>query len=105
MAEEDYIPIWDGRADSLRDCWIELHRLEEDSGLQCLAVRFAMRQKGSAKLRALEFEPKDLEYRPARMELDVETGQRWNSDVLNKRGQSESIPDFAVPDGDRRDES
>ena len=99
MAEEDYIPIWDGRADR-----IELHRLE-DSGLQCLAARFAMRQKGSAKLRALEFEPKDLEYRPARMELDVETGQRWNSDVLNKRGQSESIPNFAVPDGDRRDES
>ena len=43
-----------------------------------------MRQKGSAKLRALEFEPKDLEYRPARMELDVETGQRWNSDALKQ---------------------
>ena len=39
-----------------------------------LAARFAMRQKGSAKLQALEFDPKQLEYKPARKELNIETG-------------------------------
>ena len=39
-----------------------------------LAARFAMRQKGSAKLCALEFDPKDLEYKPAATVPDPETG-------------------------------
>ena len=43
-----------------------------------------MRQKGSAKLCALEFDPKDLEYKPAAMVPDPETGDevevsRWTT--------------------------
>lgn len=34
-----------------------------------LAARFAMQQKGSAKLCALEFDPKDLEYKYATARL------------------------------------
>eukprot|EP00434_Breviolum_minutum_P017446 symbB.v1.2.015397.t1/scaffold1144.1/size135540/5 len=64
------IPVWDGRADSLREfkktvtwwlCSINLEKTKEFN----LAARFAMKQKGSAKLRALEFEPSELEYTPA----------------------------------------
>jgi hypothetical protein len=33
-----------------------------------------MRQKGNAKLRAVEFDPKQLEYKAARKELNIETG-------------------------------
>lgn len=54
------IPIWDGRADSLREFQQDggmvasLHQLGEDEGVQ---PRFAMKQRDAAKIRALEFSP------------------------------------------------
>ena len=76
---DSYIPVWDGRSDTLRDFrrsvtwWLSSIDLKKTTDFN-LAARFAMRQKGSAKLRALEFDPKDLEFRPARTELNIETG-------------------------------
>ena len=76
---DSYIPVWDGRSDSLRDFkrsvtwWLSSIDLKKITDFN-LAARFAMRQKGSAKLRALEFDPKQLEYKPARKELNIETG-------------------------------
>ena len=76
---DSYIPVWDGRSDSLRDFkrsvtwWLSSIDLKKTTDFN-LAARFAMRQKGSAKLRALEFDPKQLEYKPARKELNIETG-------------------------------
>ena len=76
---DSYIPVWDGRSDSLRDFkrsvtwWLSSIDLKKTTDFN-LAARFAMRQKGSARLRALEFDPKDLEYKPAKKELNVETG-------------------------------
>eukprot|EP00434_Breviolum_minutum_P020400 symbB.v1.2.017989.t1/scaffold1419.1/size119806/1 len=73
------IPIWDGKGDSLREYkrtvrwWLSSIDLEKTKYFN-LAARFAMRQKGSAKLCALEFDPKDLEYKPAAMVPDPETG-------------------------------
>ena len=74
------IPIWDGKGDSLREYkrtvrwWLSSIDLEKTKYFN-LAARFAMRQKGSAKLCALEFDPKDLEYKPAVTVPDVETGE------------------------------
>lgn len=57
------IPIWDGRADSLREFQQDggmvasLHQLGEDEGAQ---PRFAMKQRDAAKIRALEFPPEEL---------------------------------------------
>ena len=76
---DNYIPVWDGRADSLREFrksvqwWLCSINLEKTTDFN-LAARFAMRQKGSAKLRALEFEPKELEYKPAVTQPDPATG-------------------------------
>ena len=73
------IPIWDGKGDSLREYkrtvrwWLSSIDLEKTKYFN-LAARFAMRQKGSAKLCALEFDPKDLEYKPAATVPDPETG-------------------------------
>eukprot|EP00438_Fugacium_kawagutii_P022912 Skav224174 [mRNA] locus=scaffold2007:411362:424288:+ [translate_table: standard] len=67
---DNYIPVWDGRADSLREfrksvqwwlCSIDLEKTKNFN----LAARFAMRQKGSARVRALGFGSKDLEFEPA----------------------------------------
>ena len=68
---DSYIPVWDGRSDSLRDFnrsvvwWLSSIDLKKTTDFN-LAARFAMRQKGSAKLRAVEFDPKQLEYKAAR---------------------------------------
>lgn len=87
MADDDkkddrgsYIPVWDGRADALREFkrsvtwWLSSIDLTKTTKFN-LAARFAMRQKGSAKLRALEFEPKDLEYIPAVMDTDLDENE------------------------------
>ncbi|CAJ1448249.1 unnamed protein product, partial [Effrenium voratum] len=72
------IPVWDGKAESLRDFrklvswWVSSIDLTKTVNFN-LAARFAMKQKGSARLRALEFEPADLEYRPAETQQDPET--------------------------------
>ena len=63
------IPVWDGRADTLREFkktvpwWLSSTDLSKTRFFN-LAARFAMRQKGSAKLRALEFSPDELAYSP-----------------------------------------
>ena len=73
------IPIWDGKGDSLREYkrtvrwWLSSIDLEKTKYFN-LAARFAMRQRGSAKLCALEFDPKELEYKPAATVPDPETG-------------------------------
>ena len=77
---DSYLPIWDGRADSLRDFkktvtwWLHSIDLPKTTGFN-LAARFAMRQRGSAKLRALEFDPEDLKYTPAVQVEDPEGGE------------------------------
>ena len=74
------IPVWDGRADSLREYkrtvrwWLSSVDLERTRFFN-LAARFAMKQRGSARLCALEFDPKDLEYQPEVKVPDVETGE------------------------------
>ena len=73
------IPVWDGRADSLREYkrtvrwWLSSVDLERTRFFN-LAARFAMKQRGSARLCALEFDPKDLEYQPEVKLPDGETG-------------------------------
>ena len=68
------IPIWDGKGDSLREYkrtvrwWLSSIDLEKTKYFN-LAARFAMRQRGSAKLCALEFDPKEAATVP-----DPETG-------------------------------
>ena len=77
------IPIWDGRADSLREFkrtvtwWLSSIDLGKTRHFN-LAARFAMKQRGAARLRALEFSPEDLAYTP-----------------------EESVEDPDNPDGDR----
>ena len=74
------IPVWDGRADTLREFkktvtwWLCSINLEKTKDFN-LAARFAMKQKGSAKLRALEFEPTELEYTPAEEVEDPDTNE------------------------------
>ena len=64
------IPVWDGRADSLREFrrtvvwWLSSIDIEKTRFFN-LAARFAMKQKGSARLRALEFTPDELAFVPA----------------------------------------
>ena len=76
---DSYIPMWDGRVDSLRDfrkqveLWFANIDLEKTTTFN-LAARFAMRQRGAAKLRALEFDPKDLSYTPEYAMPDAATG-------------------------------
>eukprot|EP00435_Cladocopium_sp_Y103_P055993 s340_g18.t1 len=80
---EDYgfnasIPVWDGRADTLREFkktvkwWLHSVNLEKTTGYN-LAARFAMKQTGSAKMRALEFTPDELAYKPAEEYTDPDT--------------------------------
>ena len=63
------IPVWDGRADSLREFkklvvwWLESIDLKKTANFS-LAARFAIKQKGADKLRALEFEPAELAHQP-----------------------------------------
>ena len=63
------IPVWDGRGDSLRDFkrtvtwWLSSIDLSKTKYFN-LAARFAMKQKGAARLRALEYSPEDLAYSP-----------------------------------------
>ena len=63
------IPVWDGRPDSLREFrrtvtwWLSSIDLTKTKFFN-LAARFAMKQRGSARLRALEFTPEDLAYLP-----------------------------------------
>ena len=77
---DSYIPVWDGRSETLREFkkavqwWLHSIDLEKTTSYN-LAARFAMRQKGSAKLRALEFDPKELEYIPAEKVKDEETDE------------------------------
>ena len=77
---DSYIPVWDGRSETLREFkksvqwWLHSIDLEKTTSYN-LAARFAMRQKGSAKLRALEFDPKELEYTPAEKVKDDETDE------------------------------
>ena len=77
---DSYIPVWDGRSETLREFkkavqwWLHSIDLEKTTSYN-LAARFAMRQKGSAKLRALEFDPKELEYIPAEKVKDDETDE------------------------------
>ena len=77
---DSHIPIWDGRPDTLREFrkmvnwWLHSIDLEKTKGYN-LAARFAMRQRGSAKLRALEFDPKELEYTPAVTRPDLSGGE------------------------------
>ena len=72
------IAVWDGKAESLRDFrklvswWVSSIDLTKTANFN-LAARFDMKQKGSARLRALEFEPADLEYRPAKTQQDPDT--------------------------------
>ena len=77
------IPVWDGRGDSLREFrrtvtwWLSSIDLSTTKGFN-LAARFAMKQRGSARMRALEFSPEDLAYLP-----------------------EESVDDPGNPDGDK----
>ena len=74
------IPVWDGRADSLREFkktvkwWLHSVNLEKTTGYN-LAARFAMKQTGSAKMRALEFTPDELAYTPAEEYTDPDSGE------------------------------
>lgn len=74
------IPVWDGKADSLREFrrmttwWLHSINLERTKEFN-LAARFAMKQKGAAKLRALEFTPEELAYIPAETAQDPDTDE------------------------------
>ena len=74
------IPVWDGRADSLREFrktvtwWLHSINLEKTKEFN-LAARFAMKQRGAAKIRALEFTPEELAYTPAEEVKDDESGE------------------------------
>ena len=74
------IPVWDGKADSLREFrrmttwWLHSINLERTKEFN-LAARFAMKQKGAAKLRALEFTPEELAYIPAETAPDPDTDE------------------------------
>lgn len=74
------IPVWDGHADTLREFrrtvkwWLQSIDLEKTKTFN-LAARFAMKQRGSAKLRALEFQPEELAYIPADEVKDQESGE------------------------------
>ena len=74
------IPVWDGHADTLREFrrtvrwWLSSIDLERTKNFN-LAARFAMKQRGAAKLRALEFQPDELAYTPARETTDVDSGE------------------------------
>ncbi len=74
------IPVWDGRADSLRDFrktvtwWLHSINLQKTKEFN-LAARFAMKQRGAAKIRALEFSPEELAYTPAEEVQDEESGE------------------------------
>ena len=74
------IPVWDGKADSLREFrrmtnwWLHSINLEKTKEFN-LAARFAMKQKGAAKLRALEFTPEELAYTPAETVVDPDTDE------------------------------
>ena len=78
---DSYIPIWDGRHESLRDFrkqvtwWLQSIDLTKTTTFN-LAARFALRQKGTAKLRALEFNPSELAYIPAEEAEDPDTGEK-----------------------------
>ena len=77
---DNYIPVWDNKAETLREFkrsvtwWLHSTDLSKTTSFN-LAARFAMRQKGSARLRALEFDPKDLEYIPAETAVDPDTDE------------------------------
>ena len=74
------IPVWDGKADSLREFrrmtnwWLHSINLEKTKEFN-VAARFAMKQKGAAKLRALEFTPEELAYIPAETVTDPDTDE------------------------------
>ena len=74
------IPVWDGKAESLREFrrmtmwWLHSINLEKTKEFN-LAARFAMKQKGAAKLRALEFTPEELAYIPAETAPDPDTDE------------------------------
>ena len=63
------IPVWDGHADTLREFrrtvrwWLSSIDVEKTKYYN-LAARFAMKQR-AARLRALEFQPDELAYKPA----------------------------------------
>ena len=65
----DAIPVWDGRGDTLRDFkkqitwWLSSIDLKKTTAFN-LAARFSLRQRGAAKLRALEFTPDELGWIP-----------------------------------------
>lgn len=75
------IPVWDGRADTLREFrrtvtwWLSSIDLSKTKGFN-LAARFAMKQRGSARLRALEFTPDDLAYTPEVDDPDNPDGEK-----------------------------
>ena len=74
------IPVWDGKADSLREFrrmtnwWLHSINLDKTKEFN-LAARFAMKQRGAAKLRALEFTPEELAYIPAETVVDPDTDE------------------------------
>ena len=70
------ILVWDGSSGVQEDGQIVLHsvNLEKTTGYT-LAARFAMKQTGSAKMRAPELTPDELAYKPAEEYTDPDTNE------------------------------